>query len=141
MRTAKGVAALILAATFAAACSGGGASPSTAASVAPSAPPSAALEPSAPPTPDACAPDTLALKTAGKLTIGADNPAYPPFFEPSDTNTGDWELGDPTNGQGFESAVGYAIADEMGFTGDQVAWIAVLFNNAIQPGPRTSTST
>ena len=62
--------------------------------------------------------------TPGTLTIGADNPAFPPFFEPSESNPDPWELGDPTNGKGFESAVAYALAEQMGFTKDQVTWVA-----------------
>jgi len=141
MRTVRGLAGLAFVAAFAAACtSGGGATPSAAATAAPTAAPSveapsaASVAPS--PSADACAPDNLALKTAGKLTIGADNPAYPPYFEPSDTNPDPWELGDPTNGKGFESAVGFAIADEMGFAKDAVTWIYTGFNNAIAPGPK-----
>src|SRR4051812_35923383 len=77
------------------------AAPSTA-SVAPSSAPSVAASPSA----EACAASTLTLTTPGKLTIGTDNPAYPPYYQIPATGkaTAPWELGDPTNGQGFESA-------------------------------------
>ncbi len=88
------------------------------------------------PTLDACAAENLAVMTPGMLTIGADNPAYPPYFEPSDSNPAPWELGDPTNGMGFESAVAYAIADEMGFPAGQVTWVVTPFTQAIQPGPK-----
>src|SRR4029077_10285959 len=83
---------------------------------------------SAAPSQQACATDTLATKTAGTFTIGTDNPAFPPYFDPpasSETATDPWELGDPTNGRGFESAVAYALADQLGFTSDKVAWIVV----------------
>jgi polar amino acid transport system substrate-binding protein len=134
MRTTAGLSALALVAAIAAACSSGSpATPSpSAAAATPTVAPSEAPSPSA----DACAPDKLALKTAGKLTAGADNPAYPPFFEPSDTNPDPWELGDPTNGQGFEGAFAAALAQELGFTKDTTKWIAVPFNNAIAPGPK-----
>ncbi len=136
MRTMKGVTALALVAAFAAACSSSAASPSAAPSGEPSA--AASVAPSEAPsaTPDACAPANLALKAAGTLTIGTDNPAYPPYYEPSASNPPPWELGDPTNGQGFESAVAYAIADQMGFAKDKTTWVVTPFTNAIQPGPK-----
>ena len=124
------------------ACSAGGGSgdtpspaPSTASSSAPSA--AASVAPSA--SADACAKDDLSVATPGALTIGADNPAFPPYFQPpaeGGTATPPWELGDPTNGQGFEAAVAYEIAERLGFAEGEVAWIPVPFNNAIQPGDK-----
>jgi polar amino acid transport system substrate-binding protein len=73
-----------------------------------------------------CAVDQLPLKTAGQLTIGTDSPAYPPYFEKND----------PSNGKGFESAVAYAVAEEMGFTRDQVKWVTVPFNSSYKPGAK-----
>jgi polar amino acid transport system substrate-binding protein len=141
MRIVKGVTALALAAAFAAACtSGGGATPTPVPTASPTAVPSTAPTATPAPTPsptlDACAPANLTLKTAGKLTLGSDNPAYPPYFAPSSPDPSPWEFGDPTNAQGFESAVAYAIASELGFTNDQVVWVVTPFNNAIQPGPK-----
>jgi polar amino acid transport system substrate-binding protein len=148
MRTLKGVTALALAAAFAAACSSGAASPSPVPTTAPTAAPTTAasvapteaITPS--PTPDACAPANLALKTAGVLTIGTDNPAYPPYFEKGDgAFTPPWEdlgyTGDPGSGKGFESAVAYAVADKLGFAKDKVTWVVVPFLNAFAPGPKT----
>ena len=86
-----------------------------------------------------CATEDLATKTPGTFTIGTDNPAFPPYFsepEEGETATEPWELGDPTNGRGFESAIAYALAEQLGFSDDQVAWIPVPFNNAIAPGPK-----
>jgi ABC-type amino acid transport/signal transduction systems, periplasmic component/domain len=130
-----------LIAILAAACSSGGASSSPAASTAPSA--STAAVSTAPsvapsPTPDPCAPANLTLATADKLTIGTDNPAFPPYFAENagGAKTAPWELGDPTNGQGFESAVAYAIAAQLGFTKVQVAWTYVPFANSYKPGPK-----
>ncbi len=102
------------------------ASPSQAASVAPSA------------SADACAKDTLTLKTPGKLTIGTDNPAYPPYYQIPSTGTATkpWELGDPTNGEGFESAFAYALAAKLGFDKGDVAWTVVPFDNSFAPGPK-----
>jgi len=90
------------------------------------------------PTQDACAAANLKTLTAGKLTVGADNPAYPPFYQPSASAVPGsvWQLGEPTNQQGLESAVAYAVAQKLGFTKDQVVWTPVPFDNAIQPGPK-----
>jgi polar amino acid transport system substrate-binding protein len=123
----------MLAATMLAACSAGpGATPSPTAVVTP-APASVA------PTPDACAKDNLVTKTAGKLTIGADNPAFPPYFDPpaeGETATAPWELGDPTNKRGFEAAVAWAIAGELGFADADVTFIPVKFDLSFAPGPK-----
>jgi len=148
MRTPKAVIGLALAAAIAAACSSTpAATPVPSATPAPTAAPSAAPSSGAPsaapsqavtpsPTLSACAPANLTLKAAGKLTIGTDNPAYPPYFAPSSPNPSPWQLGDPTNQQGFEAAVAYAVAQQMGFTPDQVVWTVVPFDNSYQPGPK-----
>ncbi|HYL40344.1 MAG TPA: ABC transporter substrate-binding protein, partial [Candidatus Binatus sp.] len=91
------------------------------------------------PTPDPCAAANLDTITAGTLTVGADNPAYPPFYIPDDTKPAGsmWDLGDPTNGKGLESATAYAIAQQLGFSPDQVTWVVAPFNKVIQPGPKS----
>ena len=148
MRTPKAIAGLAIAAALAAACSSAPAAttapsptqpPAAAASSAPasmaaSAAASASATPA--PTPNACAPANLALTSPGTLTVGTDNPAYPPYFAESSPNPSPWQLGDPTNQQGFESAVAYAVATQMGFTADQVKWIVVPFENSYQPGAK-----
>ena len=75
---------------------------------------------------DKCAPDQLALVDSGTLTVGTDKPAYPPYFEDDD----------PSNGKGFESAVAYAVAEELGFGKEQVRWTVVPFNSSYAPGPK-----
>ncbi len=70
--------------------------------------------------------DQLPLKKSGRLTIGTDSPAFEPWFVDND----------PTNGKGFESAVAYAVADQLGFSDDQVDWVKVRFNNSYKPGPK-----
>jgi len=137
MRSSPTFALLALVSILAVACTAGTSAPS--ASVAPSVQPSsAAPAASASASPDACAKDSLAVVTPGKLTIGTDNPAYPPYFaENADgSKTDPWELGDPTNGQGFESAVAYAIAEQLGFAKEEVTWVVVPFANAFAPGPK-----
>lgn len=86
-----------------------------------------------------CGPESPHLKNPGRLTIGTDNPAYPPYFLPGEGgNTEPWDpdQGDPTTGEGFESAVAYAVAGELGFSADQVDWIVVPFANSFAPGPK-----
>ncbi|MBB6628058.1 amino acid ABC transporter substrate-binding protein [Nocardioides sp. KIGAM211] len=76
--------------------------------------------------PDDCAVDSLPLRTAGTLTVGTDSPAYDPWFRKND----------PTNGQGYESAVAYAVAEQLGFSRDQVTWVKVPFNSSYKPGAK-----
>lgn len=119
---------------------GGGATPSPSPAATPTETPAAtpteAPTPEPTATPDACAPANLATLTAGRLMLGADNPAYPPYFLPSDPNPAPWEFGDPTNGTGFEGAVAYAVAERLGFAKEQVDWTVVPFNNSFAPGPK-----
>jgi polar amino acid transport system substrate-binding protein len=74
----------------------------------------------------ACTPAQMKTLSAGKLTFGTDDPVYPPWFVDNK----------PENGQGFESAVAYAVATKLGYTKDQITWTRVTFNNAIAPGPK-----
>jgi polar amino acid transport system substrate-binding protein len=87
---------------------------------------SASVSASASESADACATDNLALKTPGQLTVGTDSPAYEPWFSDND----------PSNGKGFESAVAYAVAEQLGFSDDQVQWVKVPFNNSYAPGEK-----
>jgi len=73
-----------------------------------------------------CAKDQLALVSPGSLTVGTDKPAFPPYFVDDD----------PTNGKGFESAVAYAVAKELGFAKGDVKWTVVPFNASYAPGPK-----
>ncbi len=72
-----------------------------------------------------CAPDSLATVEAGVLTIATGEPAYEP-----------WVLNDaPESGEGFEAAVAYAVAAQLGYDQSQVKWIRTTFDGAIAPGP------
>jgi polar amino acid transport system substrate-binding protein len=81
-----------------------------------------------------CSMENLDLATPGKLTIGTDNPAYPPWF--GGPEKAPWKISDPRSGQGFESAVAYAVADELGFQRGNVEWVVVPFSNSFKPGPK-----
>jgi polar amino acid transport system substrate-binding protein len=88
------------------------------------------------PQDQACAKANLTLLQSGRLTIGTDNPAFPPWFEGGTSEGSDWEINDPSTGEGFESAVAYAVAAELGFTPEEVTWIEVPFNRIFRPGPK-----
>ena len=84
-----------------------------------------------------CAKDKLTLKTAGKLTLSTDNPAYSPWFQGGNEGatvwTGDYN-NDPTKGKGYEGAVAYAVAAKLGFTANEVVWIQSAFDQSFAPG-------
>jgi polar amino acid transport system substrate-binding protein len=82
-----------------------------------------------------CAVDSLNLVSDGTLTIGADNPAFPPWFGGAE-KTKPWKVSDPYSGKGYESAVAYAIASQLGFTKAKVKWTVVPFNNSFRPGKK-----
>jgi polar amino acid transport system substrate-binding protein len=64
--------------------------------------------------------------TEGKLTVATGEPAYEP-----------WVVGNaPESGEGFEAAVAYAVAEELGFAEEDVVWVRTLFDEAIAPGPK-----
>jgi polar amino acid transport system substrate-binding protein len=79
-----------------------------------------------------CAKDSLNLLSDGRLTIGADNPAFPPWF--GGTPKSPWKVSDPRSGRGYESAVAYAVAGELGFAKSEVAWTYVPFSRSFRPG-------
>ena len=67
------------------------------------------------------------LVTEGKLTVATGEPAYGPWVEDDD----------PTTGEGFEAALAYAVADQLGYAKDDVVWVRSTFDEAIAPGPKT----
>jgi polar amino acid transport system substrate-binding protein len=66
------------------------------------------------------------LYAKGVLTVATDQPAYPPWFENNK----------PSNGQGYESAVAYAVAAQLGFKPSQVKWAYEPFDSSYAPGPK-----
>jgi polar amino acid transport system substrate-binding protein len=83
-----------------------------------------------------CAPDDLDLINPGQLTVGTDNPAYSPWYAGGTSKDSPWKINDPNTGKGFESAVAYAVAGELGFSEDQVEWLEVPFTQIFKPGPK-----
>jgi polar amino acid transport system substrate-binding protein len=62
----------------------------------------------------------------GTLTIATGEPAFPPYVVDDA----------PENKQGFEAAVAWAVAEQMGFGDDSVTWVRTTFDEAIQPGTK-----
>ena len=73
---------------------------------------------------------------SGQLTIGTDNPAYPPWYA-GGTHSSFWKINDPASGKGYESAVAYAIAKKLGYSKSQVKWTWVPFNKSFAPGSKS----
>jgi polar amino acid transport system substrate-binding protein len=68
-----------------------------------------------------CSAEQLSTLTEGTLTVGAGEP-----YEP-------WYVGDPTSGEGFESALVYAVAEELGYAHEDVEWVTVTFEQIVSP--------
>ena len=66
------------------------------------------------------------LHTKGQLTVATDSPVYAPWFAGNK----------PANGQGYESAVAYAVAAQLGFSKAQVSWVVEPFDSSYAPGPK-----
>ena len=83
-------------------------------------------EPAAKPRSERCSAESVDTMYPGVLTVGTDQPVYPP-----------WYIGDnPANGEGFEAAIAYAVADRLGYPREDVRWVRVPFNAALEPGPK-----
>jgi polar amino acid transport system substrate-binding protein len=73
-----------------------------------------------------CGTNAPSLYKPGQLTVATDSPAYAPWFDNND----------PSDGKGFESAVAYAVAAQLGFAKDQVKWVVEPFNSSYAPGAK-----
>jgi polar amino acid transport system substrate-binding protein len=91
---------------------------------------------SAAPKSSGCSVDQLNLVHKGQLTIGTDNPAFPPWFGGTPPKGSMWKVSDPNSGQGFESAVSYAVAGKLGFKKADVHWVVVPFEQSFKPGSK-----
>jgi polar amino acid transport system substrate-binding protein len=82
--------------------------------------------------PGACEVNDLNLATAGQLTVATGEPSFPPWVGTPDGEGFD----DPESKLGYEAALVYALADELGFADTDVVWTRTGFNEAIAPGPK-----
>ena len=94
---------------------------------------------SAPPanTGATCSPAANKTLTANMLTIGTDNPAYDPYFSgPAGDGWPGSSTTIPNTGKGFEAAVAYAVAKQLGFPRTRSKWTVTHFNQSFAPGPK-----
>lgn len=68
----------------------------------------------------------LPTVTDGVLTVATSDPAYEPWVVDND----------PTSGEGFEAAVAYAVAEQLGYDADEVEWTVASFDQIIAPGAK-----
>ncbi len=73
-----------------------------------------------------CSPLSDVWHTPGVLTVATGEPAFPQYVIDDD----------PTTGEGFESAVVYAVAEALGFQQADVNWVRTTFDEAIAPGEK-----
>ncbi|MDP9307186.1 MAG: transporter substrate-binding domain-containing protein, partial [Actinomycetota bacterium] len=87
-------------------------------------------------TSSGCSVDSLNLVKSGQLTIGTDNPAFPPWWDGQEKKSTGFNLSNPYSGKGYESAVAYAVAKRLGFAASAVKWLAVPFVKSYAPGKK-----
>lgn len=73
-----------------------------------------------------CAAPDLPTVEQGVLTVATGEPAFEPWMVDDD----------PTNQQGFESALVYALAEQLGFAAGDVTWTRTGFDEAVAPGDK-----
>ena len=77
-------------------------------------------------TETSCDTADLPVKEEGQLTVATGDPVFPPWMENDD----------PASNEGFESELVYLVAEQLGFTEDQVIWTSTGFDEAIAPGEK-----
>ncbi|MAT04430.1 MAG: amino acid ABC transporter substrate-binding protein [Acidimicrobiaceae bacterium] len=75
--------------------------------------------------------DPLPLVQEGMLTVATGETVFPPWM-----GAGEDDFDDPTTGTGYEGALVFALAEEMGFTADQVTFVRTGFDEVIAPGDK-----
>lgn len=86
---------------------------------------------------DCAAANADAFESAGTLTVGTGNPAFPPWWEGGEVDGSEFEFNEPSLGQGYEGGVVADLAVRLGFSfPDQVAFVPVGFNKSFAPGEK-----
>jgi polar amino acid transport system substrate-binding protein len=80
---------------------------------------------------------TTGQHAARYLTVATGDPAFPPWWEGGTTDEhSEWKFDDPYLGKGYEGAVTFEVADRLGFSEDNVAFVSIGFNKSFAPGPK-----
>jgi polar amino acid transport system substrate-binding protein len=80
---------------------------------------------------------TTGIYSSRNLTVATSDPAFPPWWEGGTTDEhSEWELNDPYLGQGYEGAVTFEVAERLGFSEDEVAFVPIGFDRSFAPGPK-----
>lgn len=97
---------------------------------------SSSSTPATPPAalPEQCRPQDLATLTPGTLTLATAPVTSSPWVVDPEQEEG--LSPDPTSGQGYDAAVGYALAERLGFSREDVTWTAVPFADAVGEGEK-----
>lgn len=75
--------------------------------------------------------DAVITKTDGVLTVATGETVFPPWM-----GAGAEDFDDPTTGTGYEGALVFALAEELGFGIDAVTFVRTGFDEAIAPGAK-----
>ncbi len=75
--------------------------------------------------------DTPPVVTDGQLTVATGETVFPPWM-----GAGADDFDDPSTGTGYEGALVFALAEELGFTADQVTFVRTGFDEVIAPGEK-----
>jgi polar amino acid transport system substrate-binding protein len=84
----------------------------------------------------ACAKANLKTLEDGKLTLGTDTPAFPPWWDGHEKKGTGFKLSNPYSGKGYESAVAYEVARRLGFTRPEVKWTPLFYVKSYAPGKK-----
>lgn len=75
--------------------------------------------------------DPVPTVEEGVLTVATGETVFPPWM-----GAGEDDFDDPTTGTGYEGALVFALAEELGFTDDQVTFVRTGFDEVIAPGDK-----
>ncbi|MGA1053668.1 MAG: transporter substrate-binding domain-containing protein, partial [Ilumatobacteraceae bacterium] len=75
--------------------------------------------------------DPLPTVQEGMLTVATGETVFPPWM-----GAGEDDFDDPTTGTGYEGALVYALAEELGFSADEVTFVRTGFDEVIAPGEK-----